>query len=139
MYWYNSQTQLWIFSRTLFGLSRAHFFQFFTGTEFSFTDTNSRKFSRALFFHGHFFWFFSRVELRFSREKKTLPRGEVICDHNFFCCCHFPNRKLALKFWNFKADFRGGKWQKIIKVTNDLSSSHKLRKVFKKNCRIMRF
>ena len=39
---------------------------------------------------------------------------------------------LLLKFWNFKADFRGGKWPKIMMVTNDLSSRRKLRKVKKK-------
>ena len=39
---------------------------------------------------------------------------------------------LVLKFWNFKADFRGGKWPKIMMVTNDLSSGRKLRKLFKK-------
>ena len=42
---------------------------------------------------------------------------------------------LILKFWNFEADFRGGKWPKIMMVTNDLSSRRKLRKVKKKNCR----
>ena len=51
MYWYISQTQLWFFSRTLFRLSRAHFFQIFTGKKFSFTDTNSQN------FHGHFCFF----------------------------------------------------------------------------------
>ena len=39
-----------------------------------------------------------------------------------------------LKFWNFNADFRSAKWQKIMTVTNALCSRCKLRKVFKKNC-----
>ena len=59
------------FSRTLFGLSRAHFFQFFTGKKFSFTDTNSRKFhGHFQFFTGTFFDFFHGWNSDFHGEKK---------------------------------------------------------------------
>ena len=66
------------FSRTLFGLSRAHFFQFFTGKKFSFTDTNSRKFhGHFQFFTGTFFDFFRGWNSDFQGKKKHCVTDDV--------------------------------------------------------------
>ena len=63
------------FSRTLFELSRADYLKFFTGTTFFFTDRNSRKFSRALFFFTDtFFDFFHGWHHDFHGKKKHCAR-----------------------------------------------------------------
>ena len=79
MYWYISQTQLWFFSRTLFRLSRAHFFQIFTGKKFIFTDTNSQNFhGHFCFFTGTFVDFFHGWNSDFHGGKNNTEQGRMI-------------------------------------------------------------